>query len=78
MSRFAGLRSIAEGTGDFTVEVSGANDLPPAVILTEKNAFGETAVTFTPEEAREIALFLLRAANALEPDDIPLRLAASE
>lgn len=65
-------------TGDFAVEVSLNEDAGPAIVLTESNSFGRTALVFTPEEAREIALFLLRAANALEPEEEPLRLASSE
>lgn len=36
-----------------------------SVLLEESNLFGSTALAFTPEQAREIGLQLIRSANAV-------------
>lgn len=53
--------------GHFTVEVERSAE--PAVVLTENSVFGATSVSFTAEEARQVGLYLLRAAAALVAGD---------
>lgn len=67
--------------GQFTVVVERSAE--PAVVLTEKSVFGVTSLSFSAEEAKQVGLYLLRAAASLsaeaaeEEEEFPLQLVAA-
>lgn len=63
-----GLTSQHADSAGFAVEVDRSGGCS-SVTLSESNVFGRTAITFTPQEAKEVALFLLKAVAALEFED---------
>lgn len=56
-------------TEKYVVSVEGSNRDSIQIVLTEKSVFGTTALTFCPATAREVAAYLLRAADAAEQEE---------
>lgn len=72
------LPSQIHASGSYTVKVEMSDS---CVMLTESNPLGQVTMCFTAEEARQIALFLLRASNALprdEGEDAPIKVAVGK
>jgi len=55
-------------TEKYVVSVEGSDRDSIQIVLTEKSVFGTTALTFCPATAREVAAYLLRAADAAEQE----------